>query len=430
MKIKKYSLIIFVLVLAFGCETTSNLRSPNKDYFIKYYGGDGNQYAVDMIANSDGTFYILGNSVPAQGQNQQVYLAKVDAQGNMIGNAVTVSSNGSLEAKDFEVLGDSIVVVGNETFSSNRHRIFLARFSSSDLSSYKTSSYLLLDDTTRNVFANSLTSLTDGGYAIAGYIQTSSGTDALFMRLSSSLVQKQLNSNPPWQSTSHPGTVSSIEKVFVSPTTATDSSLLYSFGATDARASDENFWTSNISVHGVPGPSSDDLTLNEFVINGSNEIVTKVIHVSPGGYLMTGVSISSSQNMSIIAKKLKQDVLTFNDDVKYTYLSGSLGKPASQMAQYATVCQNNSLSGFFILSNTYNTTSGASDIYLQKLDLLLQDAWRDPVTFGGDGEDTAAAVAELPDGHIMVLGTMNIGDKPEQFKIVLLKLNAAGKLAN
>ena len=52
------------------------------------------------------------------------------------------------------------------------------------------------------------------------------------------------------------------------------------------------------------------------------------------------------------------------------------------------------------------------------------------VSFGGDGDDTAAAVAELPDGHIMVLGTMQLGNPPAQFKITLIKLNSNGKFAD
>jgi hypothetical protein len=87
------------------------------------------------------------------------------------------------------------------------------------------------------------------------------------------------------------------------------------------------------------------------------------------------------------------------------------------------------VSGYFALSNIFNS-AGTSDMILIKLDVTLQEVWKNPVTFGGDGDDTAAAVAELSDGHIMVLGTMNLGNPPEQFKIALMKLNSAGQLGD
>src|SRR5581483_8392553 len=105
---KHYSFILFLLTSAFACDTASNIKPPDKNYFVKYYGGDGNQTAVGLIVNSDGSFFILGNSRVAVGEPQQVYLAKADARGNLIWQVTYGKSE--MEAKDFVIADGTIVV--------------------------------------------------------------------------------------------------------------------------------------------------------------------------------------------------------------------------------------------------------------------------------------------------------------------------------
>ena len=44
----------------------------------------GDQQAVDLIVNTDGTFFILGNSRETLGTNRKVYLAKANALGQLL----------------------------------------------------------------------------------------------------------------------------------------------------------------------------------------------------------------------------------------------------------------------------------------------------------------------------------------------------------
>ncbi|MBS1682473.1 MAG: hypothetical protein JST48_12240 [Bacteroidetes bacterium] len=434
MKIKHSLIVIFIAALMFGCETSSTLKSPAKDYFVKYYGGDGNQFATDLIVGDDGTFYILGNSRRSPGEVQRVFLVHADAQGNVI-KQITYG-NVEMEARDFQWSKDKtmLVVVANKNNSTDTD-ILLSRF---DPSLNIIDSLLLQAELapTKNVYANALTVLSDGGYLVAGYTDYVTDPthqfDALHLRVkikNGSLYQMVSGLPDAWKETSGSGTFNSAARVFELVTLTPADTLYYVMGTTNATnnqtGTDTNFWT-----FGINGSNSDN---TEFESPSTNETLTNAVKISLGGYLMTGVSVGTNLNMSAVVKTLKNDKLSFGQnnvpDVNYTYQSTSLGKPASTRAQFATACDANSSSGFFLLSNTYNTASGASDMFLMKLDLLLQEAWLSPVNIGGDGEDTAAAVAELPDGHIMVLGTMNIGDKPEQFKIALLKLNGMGKLA-
>src|SRR5258706_10968605 len=105
-----YSFIL--LAFLFACDRSSNVKPQNKNYFLKYFGGDGNQTGVDLIVNSDGTFFILGNSIQADGATQKVYLAKANALGELI-NQITYGVD--MEARDFELTSDGkMAVVANK----------------------------------------------------------------------------------------------------------------------------------------------------------------------------------------------------------------------------------------------------------------------------------------------------------------------------
>src|SRR5579872_5163488 len=100
-------LFIFLAFLS-ACDTASNVKPPNKSYFIKYFGEDGNQTARDLITSSDGTFFILGNSIAADGLTQKVYLAKANALGELIKQ---ITYGVDMDARDFQLTSDGRIAV-------------------------------------------------------------------------------------------------------------------------------------------------------------------------------------------------------------------------------------------------------------------------------------------------------------------------------
>jgi len=162
--------------------------------------------------------------------------------------------------------------------------------------------------------------------------------------------------------------------------------------------------------------------------------------VPSGGYLLVGISSTSASedNLKAVITSSNYPGLYFDyPGVSHDMIikdnanpaSSLLGKGSSPFATaYSSVNNYN-----FILTNSYNPQTAKSDILLIKVDNNFVSLWGNTVEpnyvkFGGDGDDTAAAVAELSDGHIMVLGTMQLGNPPAQFKIALMKLNPNGKL--
>lgn len=420
----KHLLFYIFLIGLFACDTASNIEQPGKNYFLKYFGDDGDQQAVDLIVNTDGTFFILGNSRETLGTNRKVYLAKANALGQLLW--AKTFGDVEMEAKDFLLTADGkLAMVANKLNSnSNNMDVLLTRFA---LDGTRMDSVLLFTTTLNpyNEFANSITQLNDGGFMVAGYTDNVNGKNLQFAAMHLR-VDKNLIKNPVWTEITDVAPILPPVKVDKAVKVIQNSKdSIFVFGHNNSYSTDYNFWAFRLGKNsGVFTGNSDQLS--EFSDIGTDEFITNAIKTSQGGYLLTGISVSQNQNFNVKVDKIRFDDLSFTpSDVQYSYSSSSLGVGAAQFATaYSTA------SGFFVLTNTYKASQGKSDILLFKIDNLLQDAWSSPVQFGGDGEDTAAAVAELPDGHIMVLGTMNLGNPPEQFKIVLMKLNAQGKLTN
>ena len=80
-------LIIWLLPLMalFACDTANNVEDPDLHYFVKYYGGDGNQRGVDMVTLSDGSLLLLGNWSESAFESD-IYLVRVDPEGGVIVN--------------------------------------------------------------------------------------------------------------------------------------------------------------------------------------------------------------------------------------------------------------------------------------------------------------------------------------------------------
>ena len=82
---------------------------------------------------------------------------------------------------------------------------------------------------------------------------------------------------------------------------------------------------------------------------------------------------------------------------------------------------------------TNEVDAGNSDVFLMKVSGNGNQAWTSPVIYGGQGDDFAGAVRELPDGKIAIVGTMTIGQASAsnvETKMVLIKVNQDGQFAD
>src|SRR6267154_1355551 len=151
----------------FACDTASNIKSPNKNYFIKYFGGDGNQTAVDLIVSADGTFYILGNSRASTDSIQKVYLAHANAQGELI-KQITYGAV-EMDARDFILTADGrIAVVANADTKSANVDVLLSRFTL-DLIPIDNTPLYAGSVNNFSEYANAITELSNSDFIVEGY---------------------------------------------------------------------------------------------------------------------------------------------------------------------------------------------------------------------------------------------------------------------
>jgi len=196
------------------------------------------------------------------------------------------------------------------------------------------------------------------------------------------------------------------------------------------------YYSYQVGTNGVPNNASDNYP--PFYLKGYYNLLTDVFLANPGA-VITGVTDSLG---TLYFKLLKMRTIALTYDLSGSDLgsefslggSGAnnsyslpLGKIPGTSSANPFVTGATSSTGYHFVANSFSVSNN-SDIMLLKTNLTLTPQPGFPVTFGGVGDDTAAAVAELPDGHIIVLGTFQLGNPVNQYKIVLMKLNSKGQL--
>ena len=103
-----YIMLAWVIALI-GCDTEDNIGNDFENFFIKYYGDEGNQTGIDLIEVEDG-FLLLGTSQRTAG-DRQVLLVKTDE----LGNQLWWQTYGGMDDEtpvDFELGAGNVVYIG------------------------------------------------------------------------------------------------------------------------------------------------------------------------------------------------------------------------------------------------------------------------------------------------------------------------------
>jgi hypothetical protein len=414
-----------------GCDTASNTEDPDFQYFIKYYGGDGDQRAKDMLLLPDGTFLLLGNS-EQRGSAQSVldsdlYLVRVDALGNVIREVRFGDNENSVwEATDMELTDDgNIVVLANylNPAISDSRDIRLIKFSMDgdfiDSVGFGSPAH---------EYARSVTLLWDGGFILSGTTEatTTFGQpnvpdpdlgDGFKFR-----VDANLSKIPVSQWVDPVAGYGSRYDVNVK-VIQVSSDLFYGFGYTNSQLSGRNPNSKLGLIYFAI--DKEGLGLNQaFPGNFPDDVEVSYVHPVEnslgGGVLVIGSATTMIGQSQIFIAKLRPDltfdVTTENDLLLYGTVS--LGRNIRGVAATSSLVGER---GFLVVGNEMRTT--ATNIWLSKIDQDGSVIWS--TTLGSESQDdTAAAVAELPDGKIAVLATIGLADS--QYKMALIKLNRSG----
>jgi hypothetical protein len=420
------------------CDTSNNYDDPNLKYYTRLIGQSGSQWGVDVAVvpsgPDKGKMYLLGNTTVANSKTQ-LYIVHTTPEGYVIWTR-NVGTDLEDEAKDIELLSDgSIAVLGMQSDGANRDfavRLFDAGGVMTDSVVYGAAGF------TEEAFT---ISETIDGFIVSGYttdadLAPANPADAMYVRF-----YKDLDLYANTWTTKAGGTAEfevAVKTIEVSPN-------FYVFGYTNALETVPDAPDYNVFVW-VLGASGGD-PVNPLLIGnahipgsfaGGDEIVTSAAVVptqSGSGYIISGYSRDQTLNrQQMFSIKVRRE-LTLADPNNIDEILGEVPRSDGDANSSITGNARGSVfssqgSGFFVLGS--KSVSSNEDIYLKKLDNDLSDAWTSTpfFSFGGVGNDTPGAVAEAPDGRIVVLGTMVMGEAlaSSQKKMLLMKLSPNGKL--
>ncbi|HYF70002.1 MAG TPA: hypothetical protein VD884_17795 [Ohtaekwangia sp.] len=413
----------FVIVLFFlsGCDTGNNVDPVYQDYFIKYFGGAGDQRGADLLVNEDGSMILLGNSIAPSGI-YTAFITKVNRYGNVMWERQLGDVNET--AVDIELIksgsqaGNLIVATNIGVEANSRIRILRLNQDGTGIDSV----IVPLHENGVKQVATTVTSLVnDPGYVVSGYADKNliqetlpvsddnDQQDILVFKFDESLtfLGKVLNKGGEKKGAGI--------KTFEWDGGITDRLVVFGFSdkPLPTEASDGLFelnYTYDAPEYGIPTATGDIVgTPSE------EELLATVIQTtSPNGFLLAGTSRTpgnSSGDIYLVEYNSSFEVK--NLDVKI-----DLGRSLECVA-----ADNTPSSGYYILGNE-TTLSGLKDLALIKVSYDGQAEWIR--NFGtAQGEDTSAAIATLPDGRIAIVGTMELATNK---KLALVVLNNRGGL--
>ena len=422
--------VTWVLLIISGCDTASNTEDPDLSYFMKYYGGDGNQYAVDMLSLTDGTFLLLGNHAETATESD-VYVIRANAEGDVIWER-TFSSGISI-AKDIEPTDDGnfIVLADFQTAFNAPTDIKLLKISPEG--ALLDSVYFGIE--VANDFSRTVTTLNDGGFIVSGTTEYTAtfnlvnSPDPDLGDFFNYRFDRNLNqlSESAWSPVS-PGFGGKLDVAVKAIEIPVDTGFnYYVFGHSNIELTDKNP-NKKLGVFYFLRNSSGGESSNFYPghVNPLHDTRVEYVGEVPSnlgqGIIVVGSSQSNLGVSEIFFARMRKP-LTFqdidNDAILYTNIP--IGRNVRGVSASSSIIGE---SGYLIVGNEVRGT-GALNLWLTKIDQSGQVRWS--TTFGSEAEDDmAAAVTELPDGKVVVLGTMGLADN--QFKIAFIKLNRSGQL--
>jgi hypothetical protein len=401
------------MLSVFSCDNDSNIDNPDEKFFLKMYGTDGDQTAVDMELLSDGSVLLLGTSV-SDDNTSKIYLVKLNTEGQIVWTKKYGETRET--AVDIEPTSNGNFVLLSDYVSGNLDhdiKLILITADGTKLDS-------AIRGSANNEFPKSVTPISDGGYIVTGKVEeVLNGTTNVF--------HFRCNSNLNWLTAASGwsdiyGSLGDTDvgfKVYQQDTT------FYLFGSSNLNHSQPKgvinifYYTLN-RVGNTNNP--------HFTGKPNVDVQIGAVYKAPaelaGNYVLLGTQLSASAPVGLQFSILRNPLSTAADASGDEQIDTQLSLPPTLTAvNVSAASSGQSATGYFILCN--EPRAQGSNIYLAKIDQSANVLWS--VSLGSESEnDFGSVVRELPDGRILVLGTVRVADK--QSKLALFKLNSNGRL--
>ena len=417
MRIFTWLLCVIFFILAGSCDTKSNVEFPGNNFFMKLYGGDGDQSGVDFIALDDGNYLLLGNS--ESGSAKRIFLVLTDPFGNQIWEKKL--GGFSETANDIEPLSNGnfiILSTFQQSVDNTDIKLIRIRPDGSKIDS-------VMYGFSENDNAQSVTVLSDGGFIVTGSTLHDEGdfnpedpdafSNIFHFRCDANLFFDNSNWREYYGNT---GVYDAGTKVFE------NANRFYVFGYSNKLHIGNDLGKMNLQYYEIDAGAvtgSDEAFVGDFDQETRSAFVTQVPPELGGGFFILGTKTSNTGVITMHVAKLRSDVSFKPTDILLDEAIDPDGRTLTAVSAAPAVVAGE---GYFLLGNELRT-DGFTNIWLAKINQGAVKQWS--VSLGSEGEDDrAATVKELSDGKIIVLGTVGLGD--HQRKMALFKLNSAGRL--
>jgi hypothetical protein len=418
------SFVFIVYAISFwivaGCDTAHNVEDPQANYFVKYYGEDGNQTGVDMIVLNDGNFLLLGNSEFNINGTRRIYLVKVDAKGEVIWQ----KKLGGISdvAKDIEAANDGtfIILAENDKSADNTDAKLIRVTSDGNVIDS------VVYGSPKNDYPQTVTPLLDGGFIITGSTQydTTKNFNPIDPSAYSNIFHYRCDANLIFDTVNWYELYGAADRYDAGSKVIQSGNSFYVFGYSDAEHGSWPAGKLHLQYYAIESggiPKSKIGYLGDFTQNTRASYVMQVPAEFGGGFFLIGTETKNTGAVSLHVSKLRAPLQfnAANDEL----LDQEISVTAKTLDGISAEVSLTAPQGYLLLAN--EARSLGSNIWLTKIDQSGAPKWS--VSLGSEsGEDKAAVVKELRDGKIMVLGTIELGDN--QTKMALFKLNSDGRL--
>lgn len=406
---------MLVIVALFGCDTESN--TPRPVHYLKLYGGDGNQVGADLVEGHGNSYLLLGTS--HLGNERRIYLVNIDQQGNVLWERTM--GGFADEAVDIEETEDGNFVILSRIFvSANNADFKLTRVTpdGAPIDSV-TFGFAAMDD------PKSVTALDDGGFIVvgrtmAGEADENSADPAALTNHFHIRFLADLSVDPSFRQVyGDPGHHDVAIKIFA------DNAYYYVFGHSDQPHDQVAKPAINMQYYGIDRLTENIETSPRYLGVPEEEVragaVCQVPAALGGGFAILGTKTLAAGNTSLHFAKLNSPLQFLPSDEQ---LDTAVPINNRQLEAVAVCPALVGVPGYVLLANE-TRSAGTRNIFVTKVDQSGTVIWS--ATFGSEQEDDhGAAVMELGNGKIFVLGTVEVGDN--QTKIALLLLSETGRL--
>jgi hypothetical protein len=409
-----FTCIVSFLFL-FACDTANNVDPVFQNYFIKYYGEDGNQEGVDLLVNTDGTMVLLGNST-MQSNIPVPFILKTDPAGNVLWKRQLGELNERAADVALDNQGNLIVVSNIGEGDASRIRLLRMNQSGNGIDSIK------IDNGEKQI-ARSVVQVSNNNFLIAGNaaadplrnpptmpIPPEDESDIIVVEVDPAMTQFIVRLG---QGGEHVG---SAVKIFES--NLDGKTTYFVFGDSDRPVVNTDVYKRSfevipINIDGVQGESKSTGIPSE--IQTLSTVVETPASLQEG-YLMVGTTFKTNSSSNIY-------ITQYDKSIGIPRLDDHISELGQRLEGVSAACSESG--SFYILANEVRENNNR-DIFLVK---LSSDGVVVGFTSFGtlEGDDAAGAVHVLGDGRVAVFGTMAL---ETQNKMALIILSQDGKFSD